>query len=176
MGKDIKKKGVPTKRLEPMHTPVPHEHDGTRAHLGGGTPTTVLESALKQVTFTAILPVRREILAVPVSTAAARHLGHLPEHAVVSTFPSRNRTFCSNNLRVFDFRASIQWLRNPPRLSKRSGQTKLRLTVRKKRRNWPNRSTRRGKLTTSAPRPSPHLLRLLPPMRQLRQSQCTTQH
>lgn len=57
-GKDIKKKGVPTKRLEPMHTPVPHDHDGTRAHLGGATPTTVLESALKQVTFTAILPVR----------------------------------------------------------------------------------------------------------------------
>jgi hypothetical protein len=39
-----------------MHTPVPHARDGTRNTLGGSTPTTVLESALKQVTFTAILP------------------------------------------------------------------------------------------------------------------------
>ena len=49
-------KDVPTKRLDPMHTPVPHARDGTRNTLGGATPTTVLESALKQVTFTAILP------------------------------------------------------------------------------------------------------------------------
>ena len=56
-GKDVKKKGVPIKRLEPMNTPVPHDHNGTRAYLGGATPTTVLESALKHVTFTAILPV-----------------------------------------------------------------------------------------------------------------------
>jgi hypothetical protein len=55
-----------------MHTSVPHDHDGTRAYLGGATPTTVLESALKQVTFTAILPVRREVLVAPALPASSR--------------------------------------------------------------------------------------------------------
>jgi len=44
------------KKLEPAHTAAPHSTDYAHSLLSGETPTSIMEKALKQVTFTAILP------------------------------------------------------------------------------------------------------------------------